>query len=105
MLSTILKRACGGKDAFLARIGGDEFVIVYECQQEGDVQALLREVDEELAQLNASKSSQYQLSVSVGYAEYGGPGATTVDGLISEADQRMYQQKGLYRQTMEDRHP
>ena len=70
------------------RIGGDEFVIIIENPQEGEVDDLLQKW-EEIVELK-SKTSATELSVAVGYACGKGK---DIDRIIKEADQLMYQKK------------
>ena len=70
------------------RIGGDEFVLIVENPQEGEVDDLLQKW-EELVALK-SMTSAISLSVAMGYACGEGK---DIDRIIKEADQRMYQQK------------
>lgn len=70
------------------RIGGDEFVIVVETPQEGEIDNLLQKWDE-LIKLQ-SQVVEIDLSIAVGYAFGEGK---EVDRIIEEADKLMYQKK------------
>ena len=70
------------------RIGGDEFVIIVENPQEGEVDDLLQKCEELVAM--KSKTDTTVLSVAVGYACGEGK---NIDKIIKEADQLMYQKK------------
>lgn len=70
------------------RIGGDEFVIVIENPQEGELDNMLHKWDE-LITLQSQKV-EIELDVAVGYAFGEGK---EVDSIINEADELMYQKK------------
>lgn len=70
------------------RIGGDEFVIIVENPQEGEIDTLLQKWEELVALKN--QKTEVDLSVAVGFA-YGE--GKEIDKIIKEADQLMYQKK------------
>lgn len=70
------------------RIGGDEFVIIVENPQEGEIDNLLHKW-EKLIKLQ-SQAVEMDLSVAVGYALGEGK---EVDRIIKDADRLMYQKK------------
>lgn len=70
------------------RIGGDEFVVVVENPQEGEVDVLLQKWEDLVA--SNTGSTNIDLSVAVGYA-YGE--GKEINQIIKKADQRMYQKK------------
>ena len=91
LVAQCLASACVGQHDFIARYGGDEFVMFHEGNGVNDLQKteslkkLLDRIDENLNGLDAP----YSLSVSVGYARFGKDG-TTLNELIHAADERMY---------------
>ncbi|MBE5808050.1 MAG: GGDEF domain-containing protein [Clostridiales bacterium] len=90
-LSGALKRACGPfpKRPYIARYGGDEFIVVMEGFEE-DVERLCEIIRKELYQINA-KSQTYKLMVSIGYAKWQ-PGMDH-KALIGAADEELYRHK------------
>ena len=70
------------------RIGGDEFVIIVENPQEGEIDTLLQKWEELVALKN--QKTEVDLSVAVGFA-YGE--GKEIDKIIKEADQLMYEKK------------
>lgn len=88
-----LKRTFGSMRAFLARYGGDEFVIIIRGSEEHEVEEKIRELKEGVAGLNWIENRPWELSISVGCAQYGECGVVEVNELIKLADARMYEQK------------
>ncbi|MBQ9264374.1 MAG: diguanylate cyclase [Clostridia bacterium] len=91
-VSSILKRACGPfkKRPYIARYGGDEFMIVMEGTEE-DTISLKNSIDDLLAACAEEEDMPYQLKLSIGVAEYR-PGMKPKD-LIAAADEKLYQVK------------
>jgi diguanylate cyclase (GGDEF)-like protein/PAS domain S-box-containing protein len=83
----------GDDTGVLARMGGDEFVILaVDAGAQGEV-ILTSRLRERLQQYNAESGRPYQLSLSVG-AVHVMPGPDmTVDALIAAADRLMYENK------------
>ena len=70
------------------RIGGDEFILVIEHPQEGEVEALLKRLEE----LKEFKSDNRDMEISIAYGYAYGQGKK-MDDIVKEADQNMYQKK------------
>ncbi len=90
--ASILSTACRETD-LVARVGGDEFlVLLREDTQEGD-QALPNRIKGLLAARNEFGESPYSLAAGIGVARYEPGGGDSLENLIARADERMYQQK------------
>lgn len=77
----------------IARLAGDEFVIlVMGALPEGEM-AVTSRFERNLARLNATLNRRYQLSVSVGAASYHPLSPSSIDELIERADAMMYRKK------------
>ena len=87
----VIKRACGPfpKRPYIARYGGDEFVVVAEIA-DGKPERLVQAIEDELASANASRES-YQLMLSIGVVPWL-PGEDH-KAVIAKADARMYEVK------------
>lgn len=87
-----LKLACGSfrKRPYIARYGGDEFIVVIESGK-ADADALLERIRETLNELNAQANKPYTLAFSIGVAEYH-PGMSAND-MIEAADAALYEIK------------
>ena len=89
--SNLLGRVTSKKD-IVARLAGDEFIIMAPFINEKGVDRIMNEINNEL--INISKELNLDLSVSIGTSVYPND-AKTLDGLLHIADQEMYKQKHL----------
>ncbi len=87
---------------FLARYAGDEFVIVFDIDNDQILQKTISRIHENAAQFSRQASSPYKLSFSVGGAIYRHGSGITRDEFIAGVDARMYQEKnGRYPRKMQ----
>lgn len=91
-LADILRRRLGKSKSFLARYGGDEFVVVDMWEDEAQVSHVIEEIEDEIDIFNKSARKEYQLSVSIGCALWS-ECPDSAEGLIGLADSRMYEIK------------
>ena len=79
----------------IARIGGDEFVILaIEGTSEAGPELLMERLRENLDLYNKSKSDgKYRLSVSLGAVAYDPEHPVSIDNLLFLADKNMYEEK------------
>jgi diguanylate cyclase (GGDEF)-like protein len=89
--TNILKQSFRESD-IIARIGGDEFVVLFVSSDENS-ERLLTRLDENLKDYNDQRSRPYPLSISVGTAQFDPEYPISIDQLLSEADASMYIQK------------
>ena len=91
--SKALKMSCGNhfrRRPYIARYGGDEFIVVIEStKQEAD--QLLENIHSNLKKLNDEAHKPYNLAFSIGVAEYH-PGMDA-NALIEAADSELYKIK------------
>ena len=86
-----LKISCAGSShkTFIARYGGDEFIIITKTDNEELVKELCQNIKETLVRLNNDSGVEYELTASIGYAAYSGD----IDGFqaaLSKADEALY---------------
>ncbi len=80
---------------FLIRLGGDEFLIVFEGIGEDKTEIIWKRIVNCYDQINQNEARKYNISVSHGIVVFEGKGKTHLDDLISEADEKMYQEKKI----------
>jgi diguanylate cyclase (GGDEF)-like protein len=82
----------------LARFGGDEFFIMALKVSTQYEEAILQRLKLNLGKVNAGES-RFELSVSVGVAEYDPHGSMSLQELMAQADRSMYRKKRASRKT------
>jgi diguanylate cyclase (GGDEF)-like protein len=90
-LAHILKKTFRESD-IVARIGGDEFVVLSESTDENGETVLTR-LYENIKDYNAKGERRYTLSISVGTTHFDPEHPVSIDELLSKADALMYAQK------------
>lgn len=95
----ILRQSCGRED-FLVRYGGDEFIFVAERQIPSDIPALIEHVRGLMSCYNRQNGKSYVLSVSAGYARWE-DGYSNIDAFIAAADAQMYKDKRRWKELHE----
>lgn len=89
-----LKQACNitGSRHFIARYGGDEFIVVARVTSSQEIDMLCTAIHEQLAERNAIAQCRYPLGVSIGYSQLGS-GIDAIRTCIDDADAALYEQK------------
>jgi diguanylate cyclase (GGDEF)-like protein/PAS domain S-box-containing protein len=77
----------------IARIGGDEFVILALDASMESAEILTDRIQATLKRRNQQGDQIYQLSISIGIARYDSEAPCTISELIAQADGLMYHQK------------
>jgi diguanylate cyclase (GGDEF)-like protein len=90
-ITRIIKEVFRDSD-IMARIGGDEFVVV-PIDGEVDVGEMIRRLKEVFKERKKTYERPFSLSVSMGTAYYNPLSPATVDELLNEADAAMYAMK------------
>ncbi len=90
--AAILKNSFRVSD-IIARIGGDEFVILAVESDENSAEILKGRLIERVAACNAQPGRIYRLSISIGQARLRAGYARSLDALLEEADAAMYEDK------------
>lgn len=81
------------KSDLIARIGGDEFVVLALESESSSADALLKRLDEKLEINNMQSDQCFQIAVSVGCVQFDPENPCTLIELLDRADQSMYDQK------------
>lgn len=77
----------------LGRLGGDEFTVFAAVEPEGGVETVMARLNDKFQSYNAQNASPYRLSISVGLAFMHPDQIQTVEDLMAQADESMYQNK------------
>lgn len=80
----------------LARIGGDEFLIVFPDCSKKDAEVIWERINEDFEKFN-KENNQYKIQVSHEISEFNKKHRKNVDELITEADEKMYEEKNRKR--------
>ena len=88
-VSEILKKTFARTPAFLARYGGDEFVIVMADESEGSTEIMIRKIIDNVKMFNDTIDYGFELSLGIGYAKYPDQNITDVNSLLKAADTNM----------------
>ncbi len=91
--ATFLKTVFRESD-IIARVGGDEFVVLALENSGTDSASGLVRLTANLETFNSSRNSVEPLSISVGFACYQPDQPCSIDELLAQADRLMYKQKG-----------
>lgn len=93
-----LKMACGDNvlKTFIARYGGDEFIIITKTDNEELVKELCHTIKDTVIRLNDEAGAKYELTASIGYASYTGD-FTAFQTALAEADEALYKDKAARR--------
>lgn len=91
-LAEILKNSIR-KDDFVARIGGDEFVIIFDANDPHVLQNIVKRIRENLDEFNQEQSQKFELSISIGYGIYDSSKFASFEDFLHELDRRMYLSK------------
>jgi diguanylate cyclase (GGDEF)-like protein/putative nucleotidyltransferase with HDIG domain len=82
---------------YVARMGGDEFVLLLLGNDQGDIAGRIDQLRQIVCQAGASDDVEDQVSMSVGAAVFPQDGSDA-DELLAEADRRMYKAKQVHKQ-------
>jgi len=88
----ILKKTFRESD-IIARIGGDEFVILHVDANEDNAQGITQRLEENLKEFNQENRRPYQLSLSFGVTYFNPSGEISLEEVLKKADEQLYQQK------------
>lgn len=92
-MANALKSSCDGMRhrPYLARYGGDEFIVVVEASDTEEVDGLCETIRKKLEYYNTWSEKQYNMTISIGYAEY--QEGMDQKAFINAADEVLYKVK------------
>lgn len=77
----------------IGRLGGDEFTVFAAVEPEGGVETVMARLNDKFQKYNSQAGQPYRLSISVGLAFMHPHEKQTVEDLMAQADESMYQNK------------
>jgi len=102
-IATVLKKTFRTSD-LIARLGGDEFIVLALNAPAAGVQKMKTRLKSNLDRHN-SQNRYYQLSLSIGIAQFDPSHETSLESMIVEADKALYDNKRKKRLAGSDRSP
>lgn len=87
----LFAKSVDGKRAMVARVGGDEFVILVMLPGEEEAAEFKRALQESMERYNAEHTLPYRLSTSMGCRAY--TRGETLESFIARADEALYEEK------------
>ena len=88
----ILKESCDKND-FIARYGGDEFLIISEIDHPSNMSSVIAEIHNNLEHFNERKIVPYTLSLSMGYDIFDCYSKDAIKEFLVRIDRLMYENK------------
>ena len=86
-------RGCIRSDDVLARVGGDEFLILLKCTEERYQETFRKRVKDACTYFNEKSDKPFLVEISLGIAEFCSGPQTDIQQVIATADQFLYEAK------------
>ncbi len=83
------------KNDFIARYGGDEFIVVIKIASKNDLSTSVERLHENVRQFNERKTAPYMLSLSIGYDFYINQTTNNIQDFLKHLDDLMYKNKHI----------
>ena len=99
-VAEVIKKIIREQD-FLVRLGGDEFLIVFNGIDISTAENIWKRIIEAYDKINMAEQRAYNISVSHGVVDFDNKQKTNVDDLINTADEKMYQEKQVIKKNLQ----
>ena len=86
---------------FVARWGGDEFLIVFPSSTEKTAEKVWNRIYNEIESINSTEDRDYIISASHGIEEFNKRDSYEIDVLVKAADEKMYEEKAEIKRSLE----
>ena len=98
IIAESLKKASGSRKlpVFIARYGGDEFLLIVHSNGEGSVEDLIKELRSQLQNISVKAGIPYRITLAIGFDELGRKGDTITD-CLRRADAKAYEDKAKFK--------
>lgn len=94
LTTALLIKESFGTDDIVARIGGDEFIIIAANKStKNEINAISEVINWNFKKYNSISNKPYKLAISFGFSVYSPDLLLTFDQLIQDADKELYKQK------------
>ncbi len=93
MQSAHLLKTCIRHTDFIARYGGDEFVILLDTANKVELEAVVQRINSAIERYNKDKRYPFSIGFSAGYAVYDHNTQQNADDFVRLLDRMMYQMK------------
>jgi len=94
LTTALLIKESFGMDDIVARIGGDEFIIIAANKStENDIISIKKKIDLNFNKYNFISNKPYKLTISFGFSVYSPDLKLSFEQLIEDADKQLYKQK------------
>ncbi len=95
ILAKVLKKVCSHTcNRFVARFGGDEFIVVAETSDKHEVERICEEIHTMLHKAITTEQLPFDMDVSIGWTRYAkNVDKESINGLIERADAMLYEEK------------
>ena len=90
-VADVLRAVCGTRDAFPARIGGDEFVVVFSASNDQTAEIFRQNLKN--AVQHVSEKLPYNLAISAGMTRCTEQDQDDIPALLNRADEQLYLEK------------
>ena len=102
LVADVLKVVYGNTRSFIARYGGDEFVIISKGFGQREAEHHKGILEKKLLSLKAHENIELTVEVSMGSAFFGEDGGASIREMMELADARMYEIKKLHHGSFEN---
>ena len=102
LVADALKVVYGNTRSFIARYGGDEFVIISKGFGQREAEHYKGILEKKLLSLKAHENIELTVEVSMGSAFFGEDGGASIREMMELADARMYEIKKLHHGSFEN---
>jgi len=94
LTAALLIKESFGTDDIVARIGGDEFIIIAANKStKNEINKISETINLNFDKYNSISNKPYKLSISLGFSVYSPDMRLSFDQLIQDADKQLYKQK------------